>query len=40
VSPKPGRLLLFDGAIRHAGKAPNRNCNVSRYTFTIKLRAS
>ena len=29
VSPKPGRLLLFDGAIRHAGKPPNRNCNVS-----------
>jgi SM-20-related protein len=40
VSPKPGRLLLFDGAIRHAGKAPNRNCNVSRYTFAIKLRAT
>jgi Rps23 Pro-64 3,4-dihydroxylase Tpa1-like proline 4-hydroxylase len=39
VSPKPGRLLLFDGAIRHAGKAPNRNCNVARYTFAIKLRA-
>jgi Rps23 Pro-64 3,4-dihydroxylase Tpa1-like proline 4-hydroxylase len=39
VSPKPGRLLLFDGAIRHAGKPPNRNCNVSRYTFAIKLRA-
>ena len=27
VSPKPGRLLLFDGAIRHAGKPPNRNCH-------------
>ncbi len=39
VSPKPGRLLLFDGAIRHAGKPPNRNCFVSRYTFAIKLRA-
>lgn len=38
VSAKPGRLLLFDGAIRHAGKPPNRNCNVSRYTFAIKLR--
>jgi hypothetical protein len=40
VSPKPGRLLLFDGAIRHAGKPPNRNCPVSRYTFAIKLRAN
>ena len=39
VSPKPARLLLFDGAIRHAGKPPNRNCFVSRYTFAIKLRA-
>jgi SM-20-related protein len=39
VSPKPGRLLLFDGAIRHAGKPPNRNCNVARYTFAIKLRS-
>jgi SM-20-related protein len=40
VSPKPGRLLLFDGAIRHAGKPPNRNCPVARYTFAIKLRCS
>jgi SM-20-related protein len=39
VSPKPGRLLLFDGALRHAGKPPNRNCYVSRFTFAIKLRA-
>jgi hypothetical protein len=40
VSPKPARLLLFDGAIRHAGKPPNRNCPVGRYTFAIKLRAA
>lgn len=40
VSPRPSRLLLFDGAIRHAGKAPNRNCPVARYTFAIKLRAA
>ncbi|MFL6549561.1 MAG: 2OG-Fe(II) oxygenase [Povalibacter sp.] len=38
VAPRPGRLLLFDGAIRHAGRPPNRNCPVSRYTFAIKLR--
>ena len=40
VTPKPARLLLFDGAIRHAGKPPNRNCPVARYTFAIKLRAA
>ncbi len=40
VSPRPTRLLLFDGAIRHAGKPPNRNCPVGRYTFAIKLRAA
>jgi SM-20-related protein len=39
VSPRPARLLLFDGAIRHAGRPPNRNCPVGRYTFAIKLRA-
>jgi hypothetical protein len=38
VSPSPARLLLFDGAIRHAGKPPNRNCPWARYTFAIKLR--
>lgn len=40
VSPRPARLLLFDGAIRHAGRPPNRNCPVARYTFAIKLRTS
>lgn len=40
VAPRPGRLLLFDGAIRHVGRPPNRNCYVSRYTFAIKLRAA
>ncbi len=40
VSPQPGRLVLFDGQIRHAGKPPNRNCPVGRYTFAIKLRAA
>jgi hypothetical protein len=39
VAPRPARLLLFDGAIRHAGRPPNRNCPASRYTFAIKLRA-
>ncbi|HEU4600980.1 MAG TPA: 2OG-Fe(II) oxygenase [Steroidobacteraceae bacterium] len=38
VAPKPGRLVIFDGAIRHAGRPPNRNCFIGRYTFAIKLR--
>ncbi len=38
VSPKPGRLVIFDGAIRHVGRPPNRNCLVARYTFAVKLR--
>lgn len=37
VSPRPGRLLLFDGRIRHAGRAPNRICVVPRFTFALKL---
>jgi SM-20-related protein len=40
VTPKPARLVLFDGAIRHAGKPPNRNCPIGRYTFAIKLKAA
>ena len=36
-SPRPGRLVLFDGAIRHAGRAPSRICFAPRYTFAIKL---
>ncbi len=37
VSPRPGRLVVFDGAIRHAGRPPSRNCYVPRYTLAIKL---
>jgi SM-20-related protein len=37
VSPRPGRLVVFDGAIRHAGKPPNRICYVPRYTLAFKL---
>jgi SM-20-related protein len=40
VAPKPARLVLFDGVIRHAGKPPNRNCPIGRYTFAIKVRAT
>jgi SM-20-related protein len=35
ASPKPGRLVLFDGAIAHGGRPPSRICYVPRYTFAI-----
>ncbi|MBB1060086.1 2OG-Fe(II) oxygenase [Marilutibacter spongiae] len=37
VRPRPGRLVVFDGAIKHAGRAPNRICYTPRYTFAIKF---
>lgn len=36
VSPKPGRLVIFDGAIEHAGNAPHKICTKPRYTFALK----
>jgi SM-20-related protein len=37
VSPRPGRLVLFDGSILHVGRPPNRVCYAPRYTFAYKL---
>ena len=37
VSPRPGRLVLFDGTLPHVGRPPNRICYVPRYTFAYKL---
>ena len=37
VTPKPGRLVIFNGAIRHAGRPPNRICYAPRYTMAIKF---
>lgn len=37
VSPRPGRLTIFDGAILHVGRPPNRNCYVPRFTLALKL---
>lgn len=37
VSPRPGRLVVFDGAIPHVGRPPNRICYAPRYTFAYKL---
>ncbi|MGA9851772.1 MAG: 2OG-Fe(II) oxygenase [Gammaproteobacteria bacterium] len=37
VSPKPGRLVLFDGTLTHVGRPPNRICYAPRYTLAFKL---
>lgn len=37
IVPRPGRLVVFDGAIRHAGRPPNRICYAPRYTFAVKF---
>lgn len=37
VSPRPGRLLMFDGSILHAGRPPNRVCYAPRYTLAFKF---
>jgi hypothetical protein len=37
VSPRPGRLVLFHGAIPHAGRPPSRTCYTPRYSFALKL---
>jgi SM-20-related protein len=37
VMPKPGRLLIFDSNIPHAGRDPARLCPVMRVTVTFKL---
>jgi len=37
VRPRPGRLVIFDGAIKHAGRPPSRICYAPRYTFAIKF---
>ena len=37
VSPRPGRLVVFDGDLLHAGRPPNRNCHAPRFTLAVKL---
>lgn len=38
VSPRPGRLVMFEGVIRHVGRPPNRICFNPRYTLAFKLK--
>jgi SM-20-related protein len=37
VTPRPGRLVVFDGALTHVGRPPNRVCYAPRYTLAFKL---
>jgi SM-20-related protein len=37
VSPKPGRLVLFDGLILHRGSPPLRHCYQGRSVLNFKL---
>ncbi|HET7921220.1 MAG TPA: 2OG-Fe(II) oxygenase [Gammaproteobacteria bacterium] len=37
VSPRPGRLVMFEGVLRHVGRPPNRICFNPRYTLAFKL---
>lgn len=37
VTPRPGRLAIFDGALLHVGRPPNRNCHVPRFTLALKF---
>ena len=37
VSPRPGRLVVFDGTLTHVGRPPNRICYAPRYTLAFKL---
>lgn len=39
VAPRPGRLLLFDGAIVHRGGVPSRSCFEPRLSVAFKFRA-
>jgi SM-20-related protein len=36
-TPKPGRIIIFDGSIKHVGRPPNRICYASRFTLAFKL---
>ena len=37
VLPRPGRLVIFESDIPHAGRDPSRACPILRVTITFKL---
>lgn len=36
-TPKPGRTVIFHGAIKHVGRPPNKVCIKPRYTLAFKM---
>lgn len=36
ISPRPGRMVVFDGLIWHRGGAPSRLCHEPRLTLVLK----
>lgn len=38
VLPKAGRLVVFDGAVRHVARSPSRDCPALRMTLVFKLK--
>jgi len=38
VTPHPGRMVVFDGMIRHRGGAPSKHCLEARISLAIKFR--
>lgn len=38
ITPRPGRLVIFDGRILHAGRAPSKSVTGCRYTLAVKFR--
>ncbi len=37
ASPRPGRLVIFDGSIKHKGTPPSKICTLPRLTFAMKF---
>ena len=37
-TPKPARVAIFHGSIKHVGRPPNRICYTPRYTLAFKLK--
>jgi hypothetical protein len=37
IAPQPGRMVVFDGMIRHRGGAPSKHCLEARISLAIKF---
>lgn len=37
IIPKPGRMVIFDGMIRHRGGVPSKLCFDARFSLAIKF---